>query len=176
LATIPTLKTWNAGETVTAATLNANVRDAGNFYKAVPAAYAYMTAAASVASGASWTVIALDTENYDNDNMYTTSTPGRLTVVTPGLYFIEGQMRYANDPNGTYRAGRIQMNANTDIDTQYVPLTPNNSTHVYLKGWRQCVAGDYFQVSGLHNYATGSIALQVGTAHYTYLRARFINA
>jgi hypothetical protein len=175
LATIPTLKTWNAGETVTAATLNANMRDPGNFYKAVPAAYAYMTAAAAITTAATWQVVALDTENYDNDGMYTTGTPGRITIVTPGLYFIEGQVRYANVSSGTYRAARIQMHASADIDTQYNPIAPNNSTQVYLKGWRQCVAGDYFQLSGLHDFA-GSISLHTAVSHYTYLRARFINA
>jgi hypothetical protein len=175
LATVPTLKTWNAGETVTAAALNANMRDPGNFYKGVPAAFAYMNGAVNVANGAAWTVVPFETEFYDNDGMFTTGTPGRLTIATPGLYFVEGQVRYASNSGTTWRAGRIQMNGNTDIDTQYNPTVPSSSAQVYVKGWRQCVAGDYFTVSGLHG-ESGAIALNVGNYHYTYLRARFINA
>jgi hypothetical protein len=174
LATIPSQRTWNAGETVTAAQLNSNVRDAVNFYKALPFGYAYRTAAQTVANGGSWTRADLDTEYYDNDAMYTTSTPGRITIVTPGLYFVEGQLRYSSSSSGTYRAARIQLTG-TDVDTQYVPLAPSNSTQVYVKGYRQCVAGDYFEISGLHDH-TAALSLAVGSYHYTFLRARFMGA
>jgi hypothetical protein len=174
---VPSFDDFIASERVTAAKLNKNVRDSGNFYKAVPFAHAYLTAALSVPTGGTWQTINLDTEQYDNDNMFVTSTPGRLTIQTPGMYYIEGQVRYASDSaNQTKaRAGRIQINASTDLDTQYVPCAPSNSTQVYLKGYRQLAAGDYLTLGTLH-YESVAESVHVGSQHYTYLRAKWVNA
>jgi hypothetical protein len=172
---VPSFDDFIASERVTAAKLNKNVRDSGNFYKGRPLAFAYMAAALSVPTGTStWTTVNLDTEKFDNDGIFTTSTPGRLTIQTPGLYHIEGQVRYASGGT-TYRAGRIQINNTTDLDTQYYPLVPSNSCQVYMKGWAQLVAGDFLVISTLHGESTAQ-SLQVNKDHYTYLRARWVSA
>jgi hypothetical protein len=94
------------------------------------------------------------------------------------MYFIGGQVRFANDStnNAKARGGRIQVNASSDLDTQYFPTAPGNSTQVYLKGYRQLAAGDYLVLSAA-NYETASAEnLHVGISHYTYLRAKWMNA
>ena len=177
---IPSYDTWLAGERATAAKLNKNIRDAGNFVKGVPFGFAYLTAATSIPNGSTWIGINVDTEQYDNDNMFVSSTPGRLTIQTPGMYYIEGQIRYGSDSTNQSkaRAGRIQTvsgGSSTDLDTQYMAAAPNNSTQVYLKGYRQLAAGDYITLSALH-YEAVAENLQVGSQHYTYIRARWMNA
>jgi hypothetical protein len=121
-----------------------------------------------------WTTINVDAEKFDNDGMFSTSTPGRLTIQTPGLYYIEGQARYASG-GSTHRAGRIQINNTTDLDTQYVPACPSGATTVYVKGYAQLVAGDFLVLSTLQG-ETSAQSLNSGKEHYCYLRALWINA
>jgi hypothetical protein len=172
---IPSYDDWIASERVTGAKLNKNIRDAGNFHKAKPAAFAFVNAAGvTIPVGtAAWTTLSVDAEKFDNDNMF--STAGRITIQTPGLYYIEGQARYAAGGTG-YRAARIQINNATDLDTQYSPVSPSGATTVYIKGYAQLVAGDFLVVSTLHSESGAAQTVNTGKDHYCYLRAVWVNA
>lgn len=86
MAAIPVYRTWVSGEVVTAAEMNANIRDAGNFQLAKP--YVDVDASGNTTLGAGTAVlISFDTENEDNDSMHSTSTnPSRIIAQTAGLF------------------------------------------------------------------------------------------
>lgn len=90
MGTVPTYRTWTAGEIVTAAEFNANVRDAGNFLVGLPVAELRATAAQSLAN-ATFVGVLFDTEDLDSDGGHSTTTnTSRYTAQTPGWYHFGG--------------------------------------------------------------------------------------
>jgi hypothetical protein len=73
MATLPSFRTWTAGEIVTAAYMNSNVRDAGNFFLSWPVFEGRQAVAQSFTSGAP-TALLIDTEDIDTDNGHSTVT------------------------------------------------------------------------------------------------------
>lgn len=107
---VPALRTWTAGEIVTAAMLNSNVRDAIGFVLAPPAAALRSTVAQSVPNS-SWTSIAFATEDVDNDGGHSTTTnTSRYTAQTPGWYRVNGgSVGFTGNSTGTRRT-RLAVN------------------------------------------------------------------
>jgi hypothetical protein len=91
VSTVPTLRTWVAGEVTTAAFMNANIRDALNWLlSSKPVFSAVQTVAQSLAN-ITWTSITFTAEILDRDNGHSTSTnTSRYTGQTPGYYNITG--------------------------------------------------------------------------------------
>lgn len=86
MATIPTAYTWTVGEQVTAAKMNAYLRDAVSFLLARPYVRLLHGATQTIATG---TATALDftTEADDADGMHSTTTnPHLVTVQTAGVW------------------------------------------------------------------------------------------
>ena len=104
MATTPVFRTWVAGEVVTAAYFNANVRDAGNFFLSVPTLEARQTVAQSIANSAT-SALSMDTEDFDNDNMHSTVTnSSRATPVTAARYQVSGATSYVSNATGSRHA------------------------------------------------------------------------
>jgi hypothetical protein len=98
--TVPVQITWVAGQIVTAAQLNANVRDAVNFLLNPPAAAVRQTVAQTLTT-ATTTAITMDTEDRDNDGMHSTSSnTSRLTANTPGWYLAAGGVTFVANATG----------------------------------------------------------------------------
>lgn len=92
---VPVFRTWVAGEIVTAAYMNTNIRDAGNFFVAVPLAVLRQTVAQSFPTGA-FTALLLDTEDIDRDGGHSTVTnTSRYTAQTSGWYSFQGSINFA---------------------------------------------------------------------------------
>jgi hypothetical protein len=171
---IPSYDTWLAGERATAAKLNKNIRDGGNFLKAVPFAWGYRNAALSLNNNA-WTEITLDAEKMDNDGMFNVST-GAFVIVTPGLYYVDAGMRYGTADTTGYRGSRIRVNG-ADVDVTYAASTTGGGMTVRAATYVQCAAGDSITVGGIANMtSTPSLALSVANPYYCFLRARWVNA
>lgn len=109
MATVPTPLDWiaNAGVYATAAMLEAGVGDPLTFLMNPPGATVHRGAAQSIPNNTP-TAIAFDTEDIDIDAMHSASGT-RLTINTPGTYFVSGMIPY--DPNATgQREARLVKN------------------------------------------------------------------
>lgn len=101
MATLPVYRTWVAGEVVTAAYFNSNVRDAGNFWLSVPTFEGRQTVAQSLTSGTG-AAITFDAEDFDNDNGHSTvSNTSRYTPQTPGRFQHSGGVGFASSASGS---------------------------------------------------------------------------
>ncbi|MFI8890515.1 hypothetical protein [Streptomyces paradoxus] len=170
MATVPSLDTWNAGEKPTAAKMNRNIRDAGNFFLNTPFGWGYRTAALTLADGA-WTDVALDTEKVDTDAMFSTSAG--FVIVTPGWYALRGGVRFVANATG-HRGCRIRQNG-ADVDVVYAAAASGMSATVRPEAEVYCSAGDTLTL-GVYTSGAGSLALSVAQPYYTYLRARWMAA
>jgi hypothetical protein len=100
MATVPVFRTWVAGEIVTAAYMNTNIRDAGNFLVAVPIAVLRQTVAQSIPNSA-FTALLLDTEDIDRDGGHSTVTnTSRYTSQTQGWYTSQISTNFAANTVG----------------------------------------------------------------------------
>jgi len=101
MATVPVQITWVSGQVVTAAQMNANVRDAVNFLLNPPAAAVRQTVAQTLTTAVS-TAITMDIEDRDNDGMHSTSSnTSRLTANTPGWYLAAGGVTFVANATGS---------------------------------------------------------------------------
>jgi hypothetical protein len=90
VGTVPSFRTWVAGEIVTAAYMNANVRDAGNFMIGQPIAFLRQATLQSIPNNA-FTSISLDTSDVDSDGGHSNITNNsRYTGKTAGWFQFSG--------------------------------------------------------------------------------------
>lgn len=100
MGTIPILRTWVAGEMVTAAYFNTNIRDAGNFLLATPTFQGRQSITQSLANATNVAIL-VDTEIIDSDNGHSTVTnTSRFTPATPGYYQLGGGVGWALNTTG----------------------------------------------------------------------------
>lgn len=91
MSTVPTLRTWVAGEVVTAAEMNANVRDPLNWLLSTKALFSAVQTIAQSIANTTWTSITFTTEILDRDNGHSNSTnTSRYVAATPGYYRVTG--------------------------------------------------------------------------------------
>ncbi len=101
MATLPSFRTWVTGEVVTAAEMNSNIRDSGNFFLSWPVFEGRQTVGQSVANGNATVGLVLDTEDVDTDNMHSTVTnPSRVTPATAGRYQHSGGVGWVANATG----------------------------------------------------------------------------
>jgi hypothetical protein len=143
---IPTQRTWTAGEVVTAAMFNANVRDAVNFGINAPAMIARQTAAQNIGSGA-WTPVSYDTVDLDTYGAHSASTPSRFTAPLPGVYRVCGQCDIAPNANG-FRSIRIQVNGGAQVIAKVqIPAINGVDTALSTTADVFLNAGDYIEIA-----------------------------
>ncbi len=98
------------------------------------------------------TNIILDSEHYDNDNMWEGVTnPERITIQTAGIYLVIGQVHWAANAAG-FRALVLQHSVAgfiSRVDTGINPTT-DDCRHQISTTW-QCDLGDFFQLSVYQN-------------------------
>lgn len=106
----PFQKVWQVGEAVTAADLNANIRDGYNFaLKNKPIARATNTTGQVITTGLPWQVILIRTQQVDvTDNTF--STNDRMDIVVPGLYLCTANVAFEGDSASGGRAVRFTRN------------------------------------------------------------------
>lgn len=101
MSAVPVVRTWTAGEVVTAAYMNNNVRDVDSWLLAAARCQAYQTVAQSIATGSSFTSVTLDAETVDTTGMHSTvSNTSRFTAVYPGWYRYSGAVPFVNNATG----------------------------------------------------------------------------
>ena len=135
-----------------------------------PVVFAYQgTTATAVATG-TLTVLPMDTELVDTDNVHSTSTnTSRLTIVTAGRYRVTGQIGYAVNGTG-YRSAAIAKNGTNTAITAMNSIVAI-ATYVQVVDEVLCAVGDYIELSAQQN---SGVALNTVTgANQTFLKARW---
>lgn len=163
---------------MTAAELNSNIRDAGNFFLSVPLFEGRQTVAQSVANSAV-AGITLDVEDVDTDNGHSTSSnTSRYTAQTTGRYQVGGAVGFVSgtaagirqcllDVNGTITGGSASIVQGTIANAIVVPLRTrtvflNSGTdYVELLGFQSSGGALNTDVSGDHQ--SGMLVRWVGT-------------
>lgn len=148
-----TPKTWVSGEAVTAAELNAQVRDNLGHLRAARHAILGMLSSPSV-SASSWYTIAWEFAAVETIEVWAASPyPDRIAPSVAGYYLVQTRVTWPASTDGN-RACRLLLNGTTTVaqDTRAaISNTHNTSTQhvVYCNG-----AGDYLAVQAWHNAAT----------------------
>jgi hypothetical protein len=154
--------TWVSGNVVTAAQMNAHVRDNTNFLQDPPAVLATRLSNVAIGTGADTSVPFIDTDIYDTDTMHSNVTnSSRLTCNTAGAFFITGTVQFG--PNATgQRHARILLNSATELAGESL-LSPDSGHPVRLTvgvQWKLAVTDfvelQVFQASGAGLSITGT--------------------
>lgn len=122
MATVPVTRTWVAGEVVTAAHFNTNIRDVFNFLLAPPIAELRQASAQSIPNN-THTAVTFDSEDVDSAGGHSLVTnTSRYTFQYPGWYELAGGHSFATDAvgaRGSYWAknGTAVNGSNTVLPT-----------------------------------------------------------
>lgn len=154
MSAIPVPRTWVAGEVVTAALMNTEIRDVHNWLlSGFPLWRSKQTATQSIAND-SWTNITFTTEIVDRSNGHSTSVnTSRYTVPSgeAGIYEARGVVVFNNSSAGTGRDARWAVNgtpvAGSVIIAQQVS---GNVTSILTEVTEALAVGDYLQLQGYH--------------------------
>lgn len=134
MATVPVTRTSVAGEVVTAAHFNNNIRDVLAYLLAPPSLELRQTSAQTLTTGVA-AALTYTTEDVDSSGMHSNvSNTSRATSVYPGWYRGSGGMYYANNATGV-RACQWRVNG-TDISgsaSGTVAFGGGNDTNVVFR-------------------------------------------
>lgn len=162
---IPSFSTASAGGTLTAALWNSNVRDAGNFFLAVPQVILTQSSAVQAAANVTFINVLWDTEVRDNDATHSTVTnTSRITIVTAGYYTISGTAGWAGSAAGQ-RISRWAVNGTAVAGTETCANAALATTSAY-----RCTStdlflnvGDYLEMQIWQN-SGGSLNTNIGSS------------
>lgn len=151
---------------VTAAFMNSNIRDAGNFFLSWPVCEARQTVAQSLTSGSGLAIL-FDTNDIDTDGGHSTVTnTSRYTAKTQGRFQIAGGVGYASNAAGS-RWAYWSFNGTAGNGTSQSIL--GNVTRVLAATMTSFFNGttDYVELFGLQNTG-GALNTDVGTGALGY--------
>lgn len=172
MVAIPASLTAVVNAKLTAAQWNASERDWISVLSAAPRVLAYQGVATTTLTTGVAAVLNLDTELYDADAMHSLVTnTSRLTVVTPGMYEVKGNVGFAANATG-YRIALIYKNG-AEITRVAVPATATGSSVVPVHyELPSLIAGDYIELAGAQ-LSGGNLATVVGSG-ITWISARWV--
>lgn len=154
---VPSQRTWSVGDVVTAAMMNANVRDAVNFLAAPPLFVGYQTAAQSIGAN-TWTAITLDTTQYDGYSGHSnTVNNSRYTAQVAGWYFVFGMAALAAGTGTRYAAIYRNGIAIDPFPASSMGAAPSVNLE-YALGLMDLAVGDYVD---LRAYTTAAVSTSV---------------
>ncbi len=161
-------KTWSVGDVLTAADLNAYVRDNGKWLGTdKPHCRVRNSANISHTSSGSYQALTFNAERVDVGPMHDTSTnTGRLTVPSGGggFYMIGGCIEFAANATGL-RGIQIRLNGSTIIAIHEAPSIGAGSDHpVAVATTYQLAAGDYVELMGKQS-SGGSLNMLATSAY-----------
>lgn len=139
MPSVPTEITWTTGQLVTAAQLNANLRDALNFFLTPPLFIGRHTVTQNIAITA-WTGLNFDVEDVDTAGGHSTVTNiSRYIGQYPGYYQIDTNVDWAANTggiravawrtNGGTTFGKVQLQATNPFD-----MSHHTGGKVFLNG------------------------------------------
>ncbi|MEU4578921.1 hypothetical protein [Nonomuraea sp. NPDC023979] len=148
MAIVPNPRTWGSTELVTAAKLNADVRDSFNFLLAPPRAALKKSSLQDIPSNAE-TAVTWDVELYDSDNGHSNVTnPSRYTAQTAGWFCITANVHWYQVTEVGMLECVLVKNGNTATRQSRADLFPTGTDGFvhFLCGHVQMVVGDYVEL------------------------------
>lgn len=174
MATIPSEITWTTNQIVTAAQLNANLRDAINFIITPPLAILRQTVAQTVGNATAVPIL-FDTEDIDRDNGHSTTTnTSRYTAQTAGYYHIDAIIAWTANATGP-RWSQINVNgvaANGRIT--FLPPTATSIAELPVSGTVFLNVGDYAEIYGRQD-SGGNLNTTVGAPNQSSMTIRWVS-
>lgn len=160
---VPTPATAVAGNFLTSALWNAQVRDGVGFLVAPPSFRAYATVAQGLADG-TWTSLSMDTEQFDGYGGHsTTVNTSRYTCQVAGIYMVTGVAAFMASSAGT-RGVRLAVNG-TPVAGTFVRAPATSTVSIMglpISALVQMAVGDYVEVQGQQAGGGGSFNTFVG--------------
>lgn len=155
----PIAADWPMLSTVTAAGLNAGMRDPAKFFRSRPQALVSRAAGATIISTGAYSRVIWDTGIHDTNTQWIVGTPSYLWVQCPGHYLVYGKYSFGNYGTG-YRAMQLRKNSGTNpaggsgLDTDLVPFVPSTNTVIRAVASTYMLSQDtvemfVYQTSGL---------------------------
>ena len=149
---VPSQRTWSVGDIVTAAMMNANVRDAVNFLAAPPLFVGLQATVQSLAT-ATWTPLNFDSTVVDTYSGHSnTVNNSRYTCQVAGWYAMSGVLTIGTTTN-THR-GEFLKNGVAINGSQYAPISSASAIVTdlaYPTTVAQCAVGDYLQIAAFQD-------------------------
>lgn len=139
--------TFVAGNVLTAAQMNAYVRDNTLFLYTPPMVRAYNAAAFTHNSSGNWLAVTCDSERFDTDSMHSTvSNTARLIATSAGKYIVGGGGLFTANGTGV-RCARLTVNASTQpiAQQQFVAGDAAFGNPLSIGSAYAMAAADYFQ-------------------------------
>jgi hypothetical protein len=144
--------------TVAPATWGDQIRDNCEFLVDVPACSVFSTTNPSITHDTP-TILAANSENYDNDAMHSTVTNNsRITCQTAGRYLLTAVLVYAANNSGN-RGFNFVVNGTTTLNMTLWPASSSGALTTNQSGCRSLVmaAGDYVEVEAYQSSGVGLI-------------------
>ena len=170
MATVPSPKTWAAGEKLTASELNLELRDALAFLLDPPSAYAYKTSDQNITTGiTNWTTVTFQAELYDNDGIHSNVTNNsRMTCQTAGTYLIGASITWATETTNANRGLRLVLNGTDTLSTIRYRNSNVNTTGQEIHVRVELTVGDYVTLEVAQDSGS-TVALNSTTSGTTFL-------
>ena len=144
--------TYYAGVLLTADSAGNRIQLVGKVVESTALGARAYNSAAIATTTATWTLVTLDSERFDNDTIHSTATnTSRLTATTAGVYQIIFNGSFASNSTG-FRAAVIKLNAagviggGTTLAAFDVPAVNGDRTHICLSTLYSLGAADYVEV------------------------------
>lgn len=170
MATVPNPRTWTSSELVTAAKLNADIRDSYNYFKSPPLCRLTKNAVQTISEN-TVTAVIWQTEVIDRDNGHSTVTnPSRYTAQTAGWYHLRTSIHW--DEGGAFKFKWADLmfrkngstSQNRAVSTQLHTGNGFEIPHL-TEGYMQLAVNDYVEVVVIHLQGGGSQNIwHVGTS------------
>ena len=163
---VPSQRTWSVGDIVTAAMMNANVRDAVNFLVQPPLFVGYQATAQAIPATA-WTAINLDSSVADTYSGHSnTVNNSRYTAQVAGWYFMFGMAALAPGTGIRY-AGFFTSGAQVAQQPADSQSAPSGAPNLQLAaGLQYLTVGSYVD---LRAYTTAAVNTNVTTAQQSMM-------
>ena len=148
---VPSQRTWATSDVVTAAMMNANVRDAVNFLTGKPIAQLHQTNPQSIPNSA-FTAIAFDTTDVDSYSGHSNTTNNsRYTAQVAGWYSVYGAIEWTANGTGR-RITSISVNG-SEIGTcrGETQASATNLVTTESESLVHLNAGDYVEIQGFQS-------------------------
>lgn len=175
MAEAPYQRVWQVGEAVTAANLNANIRDGYNFALRTKPIVRVNNTVGQVINNATWTVAQVRTQVFDvTDNTF--SVNDRLDIVVPGLYLVTGTVSFEGDSASGGRAIRFTKDGTPLNGIAACAAAPlNENTALNLSRLHYLVKGNVLRLECYQDSGAGC-GIQVSFGEINSLQALYISS
>ena len=167
-----TPRTWVATEIVTAAQMNAHVRDNLGFLYTPPRGESRRSANLSIANNTA-VAVTMQVEVHDNDAIVDIAgNPTRLTIKTAGFYHVYGRMSWAVNSTGI-RWAYVRLGGSTTLGGNLSPAHAVYGNYVNASFVRAFAVNDYLELMVLQT-SGGALNLNYIADESPYFGVHFI--